>query len=49
MTVTTARPVKTKPRRSTTARQNLFGWLFVGPFGIFFLALLVLPSGTRST
>jgi multiple sugar transport system permease protein len=32
-----------KRRRSTSARQNLMGWLFVGPFGIVFLALLVLP------
>ena len=26
-------------------RENLVGWLFVGPFGIIFLALLVLPLG----
>jgi multiple sugar transport system permease protein len=45
MTASTAIPVNTKPRKSTTRRQNLFGWLFVGPFGIIFLALLVLPIG----
>lgn len=45
MTASIASPVKTHPRRSTTRRQNLFGWLFVGPFGIIFLALLVLPIG----
>jgi multiple sugar transport system permease protein len=32
-------------RRSKTSRQNLTGWLFVGPFGIVFLALLILPLG----
>ena len=41
----TATPVPTKRRRATAARQNLTGWLFVGPFGIIFLALLVLPIG----
>ena len=45
MTATLDRPVSTKPRRSTAARQNLTGWLFVGPFGIIFIALLVLPIG----
>ena len=34
-----------RPRRSTTARQNLIGWLFVGPFGIVFLPMLILPLG----
>ncbi len=34
-----------KRRRSAAARQNLMGWMFVGPFGIIFLALLVLPIG----
>ena len=34
-----------RPRRSTALRQNLAGWLFVGPFGIVFLALLILPIG----
>lgn len=46
MTASTASPMTKKGhRRSTTARQNLFGWLFVGPFGIIFLAMLVLPIG----
>jgi multiple sugar transport system permease protein len=45
MTASTAIPVNTKTRSSTTRRQNLFGWLFVGPFGIIFIALLILPIG----
>ena len=46
MTSPTAAPAKTRAqRRSTTRRENLVGWLFVGPFGIIFLALLVLPLG----
>ena len=46
MTSPTAAPTKTRAqRRSTTRRENLVGWLFVGPFGIIFLALLVLPLG----
>ncbi len=46
MTASTTSPLTKKGhRRSTTARQNLFGWLFVGPFGIVFLAMLVLPIG----
>lgn len=46
MTATSVRPaVRTVRRRSKTSRQNLTGWLFVGPFGIVFLALLVLPLG----
>ena len=32
-------------RRALTSRQNLTGWAFVGPFGIVFLTLLVLPIG----
>ena len=49
MTTSTASPptkkgsslfTKKGGRRSTAARQNLFGWLFVGPFGIVFLAEL---------
>lgn len=36
---------KTGMRRSTNARQNTFGWLFVGPFAIIFIAMLVLPIG----
>jgi multiple sugar transport system permease protein len=45
MTVPSDRVVATKHRRSTTRRHNLTGWLFVGPFGLIFLALLVLPIG----
>lgn len=32
-------------RRKATLRQNVAGWLFVGPFGLVFLTLLVLPIG----
>lgn len=35
--------IPTKRRRSVSARQNLMGWLFVGPFGIIFIALLIVP------
>lgn len=46
MTASTRSPLTKKGhRRSTNARQNVTGWLFVGPFGIVFLALLVLPIG----
>ncbi len=45
MTATTEAPLSTKRRKSTSARQNLFGWMFVGPFAIIFLAMLVLPIG----
>ena len=46
MTASSVRPaVRAVRRRSKTSRQNLTGWLFVGPFGIVFLALLVLPLG----
>ena len=53
MTTATARRVAAgadtqKPRgrgRTVSARQNAIGWLFVGPFGLIFLALLVLPIG----
>ncbi|GAB3038951.1 sugar ABC transporter permease [Parafrigoribacterium mesophilum] len=34
-----------RARRGTSRRQNLTGWLFVGPFAIVFLAMLVLPLG----
>ena len=34
-----------RARRGTSFRQNLTGWLFVGPFAIVFLAMLVLPLG----
>ncbi|MEO7722110.1 MAG: sugar ABC transporter permease [Pseudolysinimonas sp.] len=48
MTTTVARRRATAVRRgrpSTTRRQNLTGWLFVGPFTIVFLAMLVAPLG----
>lgn len=45
MTATTDSAAPNKRRRSTTARQNRTGWAFVAPFGIIFLALLVLPIG----
>ncbi|MGH1549667.1 carbohydrate ABC transporter permease [Leifsonia poae] len=32
-------------RRTITARRNSIGWLFVGPFAVIFLGLLVLPIG----
>ena len=46
----TARPSDPAParwgrRRSPAARQNLAGWLFVGPFAIVFLTMLILPLG----
>ena len=44
MTASTTGTARTRKRRQrTSARQNMIGWLFVGPFGIVFLALLVLP------
>ena len=33
----------TKRRRSTSARQNLMGWLFVGPFGSWLRSLGGIP------
>jgi multiple sugar transport system permease protein len=45
MSASTDIVVSSKRRKSTAARQNLTGWLFVGPFGVIFLALLVLPIG----
>ena len=46
MTATTPTPaISRAPRRSTLRRQNLFGWLFVGPFGLIFITMLVLPLG----
>ncbi|MFF5290167.1 carbohydrate ABC transporter permease [Paractinoplanes globisporus] len=45
MTASTTGDVQTTKRRRTNSRQNVAGWLFVGPFGIVFLALLVLPIG----
>ena len=41
----TAAPVRRGRFRSPTARQNIAGWLFVAPFGIVFLTMLVLPLG----
>jgi multiple sugar transport system permease protein len=43
----TARPDRALARasRSTSRRQNLTGWLFVGPFAVVFLGLLVFPLG----
>jgi multiple sugar transport system permease protein len=38
-------PVRRGRRRSSAARQNLAGWLFVGPFGIVFVTMLILPLG----
>jgi multiple sugar transport system permease protein len=34
-----------RSRRAVTRRQNRTGWLFVGPFAIVFLTMLVLPLG----
>jgi multiple sugar transport system permease protein len=45
MTASTTGDVQTTKRRRTNSRHNVAGWLFVGPFGIVFLALLVLPIG----
>ena len=46
MTAPTATSVRPRVHhRSTTRRENVVGWLFVGPFGIIFLALLVFPLG----
>jgi multiple sugar transport system permease protein len=46
MTAPTTGAVRTRrQRRRTNSRHNVAGWLFVGPFGIVFLALLVLPIG----
>jgi len=47
MTLTTATPNVTtsppRPRRSGARRRNTTGWMFVGPFAIVFLALLITP------
>ena len=42
-----ARPDRVTRRvsRSTSRRRNLTGWLFVGPFALVFLGLLVFPLG----
>ncbi len=41
---TAAAPVR-KKRRSAVIRENITGWLFIGPFAIVFLTMLVLPLG----
>ena len=38
-------PVRRKRRASPPWRQNLIGWLFVAPFGIVFVTMLILPLG----
>jgi multiple sugar transport system permease protein len=45
MTATTATPAVRKKRRSAVIRENITGWLFIGPFAIVFLTMLVLPLG----
>ncbi len=49
VTASTA-PARTTTHQRTNARYNVAGWLFVGQFGIVFLALAPAPrSATRST
>ncbi len=47
MLLTTAAPSEPaappRPRRSGARRRNATGWMFVGPFAIIFVALLILP------
>jgi multiple sugar transport system permease protein len=45
MTASTAAPPVRRSRRSTRVRQNVTGWLFVAPFALVFLTMLVLPLG----
>jgi multiple sugar transport system permease protein len=45
MTASTAAPPVRRRRRSTRTRQNVTGWLFVAPFALVFLTMLVLPLG----
>jgi multiple sugar transport system permease protein len=45
MTASTAAPPVRRSRRSTRTRQNVTGWLFVAPFALVFLTMLVLPLG----
>lgn len=45
MTASTAAPPVRRARRSTRIRQNVTGWLFVAPFALVFLTMLVLPLG----
>ncbi|GAA3773405.1 sugar ABC transporter permease [Microbacterium kribbense] len=40
-----AEPRQTRRSKASTLRQNLTGWLFVGPFTIVFIAMLVVPLG----
>jgi multiple sugar transport system permease protein len=44
---TTSDPVRRRRRRSRSParRHNLTGWLFVAPFGIVFVTMLILPLG----
>jgi multiple sugar transport system permease protein len=42
-TPTAAAPTRQERLRSPAARQNLLGWLFVAPFAIVFVAMLVVP------
>jgi multiple sugar transport system permease protein len=44
-TTAAAAPLRRGSRRSPTARQNITGWLFVAPFAIVFVAMLILPLG----
>ncbi|MEO5921556.1 MAG: sugar ABC transporter permease [Pseudolysinimonas sp.] len=44
MTTTIAATPRVR-RRSKALRENAIAWLFVGPFGIVFLAMLILPLG----
>ena len=37
------------PTRRSRRRQNLIGWLFVAPFGIVFMTMLISRSDMRST
>ncbi|NHC12286.1 carbohydrate ABC transporter permease [Motilibacter deserti] len=41
----TAHPVRAARRRAPARRKNLAGWLFVAPFGIVFVTMLILPLG----
>jgi multiple sugar transport system permease protein len=45
MTATTRPALLRGQRKSTSRRQSLMGWLFVGPFGLIFITMLVLPLG----
>jgi multiple sugar transport system permease protein len=45
MTASSAAATAGRNRRLATRRNNITGWLFVGPFAIVFLTMLVLPLG----